>query len=54
MTEEICAVCDCTVGPEAVERDGTAYCCEACAEGEPFECATCAVTVDAPEGPDGG
>jgi hypothetical protein len=54
MTEEVCAVCSCTVGEEAVEKDGVAYCCEPCAEGEPSECVTCAVAVDTPEGQEGG
>ncbi len=54
MTEQTCAACSCPIGSEVVEKDGVTYCCEPCAEGEPSECATCAVAVDTPEGQDGG
>ncbi len=49
MTEEICPACSCTIGPESVENAGVAYCCEPCAEEEPSQCITCAVSVQTPE-----
>ncbi|WP_081009937.1 metallothionein [Pseudomonas sp. RHF3.3-3] len=30
-----CNHCSCTVGANAVIRDGKAYCCQACASGHP-------------------
>ncbi|WP_176511142.1 metallothionein [Pseudomonas faucium] len=35
MNEQRCACehCSCTVGENAVMREGKAYCCEACASG---------------------
>lgn len=46
MTEEICPVCDCSIGPEIVENEGVSYCCDPCAEGRPGECVTCASSGD--------
>lgn len=47
MNEQRCCCnhCSCTVGANAVVRDGKAYCCEACAaghsDGEPCRMADC-------------
>lgn len=47
MNEQRCACnhCSCTVGDDALMREGKAYCCEACAnghqEGEPCRMGDC-------------
>ena len=41
MTEQLCPVCGCHIGKDAVTRKDVVYCCEACAEGNRCSCGCC-------------
>lgn len=50
-TKELCPACGCTLGVDAVTKEGVMYCCRSCAEGGACECSDCTVTkLPPPEG----
>jgi hypothetical protein len=50
-TKELCPACGCTLGVDAVTKEGVMYCCRSCAEGGACECSDCSVTkLPPPEG----
>ena len=47
MAEEICPTCGCTVDKDRFEKEGVAYCCAPCANGEKCTCDDCEEIVEA-------